>query len=102
MRDMTEYKYKYFTGLDSFSFDKENPKAAFENPTIYLAVCVKECPKASAEKIAAGEKIDCMINNDVRECPTYTDSAFLDTTLQFNYCIPKTDKAEEIVKEMYA
>lgn len=42
IRDFTEYKYKFFTNLDSF--DAENVKTAFDNHVIYNAVCVKECP----------------------------------------------------------
>ena len=48
MRDFREYKYKFFTNLNAFSIDtdksvEENLKA-FDNPLIYHAVCVKECP----------------------------------------------------------
>ena len=107
IRDMTEYKYKFFTNLQSFSIDtdksaEENLKA-FDNPEIYWAVCVKECP--SGDKVDTDEKIDCMVNNDVKECPTYKNNklanVFYDTKLTYNYCVPQADEAKEIVLEMY-
>lgn len=100
LRDFTEYKFKFFTNLDSI--DTNAGKEMFKNPAIFWAVCVKECPDGvTVEKIASGGKVDCLLNNDVSECPSYTDSMFMNTTLQYNYCIPRTDKAEAIVKEMY-
>jgi hypothetical protein len=63
---------------------------------------VKECPDGvTSEKIASGAKIECMINNDVKVCPSYSSSIFMNTTYHFKYCIPRTDKAEAIIKEMY-
>lgn len=101
IRDMTEYKYKYFTNLGAIKLDAPS-KDMFKDPVIYWAVCVKECPDGvTVEKIATKEKIDCMINNDVTVCPSYSDSIFMNTTTQYNYCIPRTDKAEAIIKEMY-
>lgn len=70
---------------------------------IYYAVCVKECPTQAM--IDAKEKIECMPNNDVPECPGYESklaNVFYDTKDTFNYCIPNTDEAETIVKELYA
>jgi hypothetical protein len=39
-RDFTEYKYKFFTGLESLTEGAD----ALKNPTLFNAVCVKECP----------------------------------------------------------
>lgn len=106
IRDFTEYKYKFFTNLQDFSIDtdvsvEENLKA-FENPKIYWAVCVKECP--TGDKVDSDETIDCMVNNDVTECPNYKNklaNVFYDTKMTYNYCVPQADEAKEIVTEMY-
>lgn len=66
---------------------------------IYHAVCVKECPTEA--KVDSDEKIDCMVNLDVRECPGYKGdmaNIFYDTKMTFNYCIPRPDEAKDIVK----
>ena len=111
IRDFSDYKYKFFTNLQAFSVDTdktveenaEDLKKLFENPLIYYAVCVKECPTQAM--IDANEKIECMVNNDVTACPGYESklaNIFYDTKETFNYCIPNTDEAETIVKELYA
>ena len=67
-------------------------------PLIYQAVCVKECPTEA--KVDSDEKIDCMVNLDVRECPGYKGdmaNIFYDTKMTFNYCIPRPDEAKDIV-----
>jgi hypothetical protein len=101
MRDFSEYKYKYFTNLEAFNVDEG--LEAFKNPRIYQAVCVKECPdNIGFKEIAEGGRIDCLTNEDVKTCPEYSASVFMNTTRRLTYCIPKTDKAEAILKEMYA
>lgn len=85
IRDFTEYKYKFFTNLDSF--DADNVKTAFDNPVIYNAICVKECPskavaetnetsqenESGGERLLNEERIDCMVNKNVTECPKLSD-----------------------------
>jgi hypothetical protein len=100
IRDFSDYKYKFFTNLDKFDLNKK--EEAFKDPQIYRAVCVKKCPEdVTSETIGKGETIECMVNQDVPECPKHSLSIFMNTTERYNYCIPKTDKAEAIVKEMY-
>lgn len=94
IRDFTDYKYKFFTNLQAFKVpdtdsSAEDVSAAFDDPAIYYAVCVKECPDGA--KVGSDEKIDCMINNNVKECPGYKDTlanVFFDTKMQSNYCVP--------------
>lgn len=53
MRDFTEYKYKYFTGLESVVEGAE----ALKNPSFFNAVCVKECPSGvSKAKMLSADK----------------------------------------------
>ena len=106
IRDFTEYKYKFFTNLQDFSINKEDEvdmiKKAFANPKIYSAVCVKECPVEA--KVDSDELLDCMPNRENMECPGYKNkmaNIFYDTTATFNYCVPNTDEAEEVLKEIF-
>jgi hypothetical protein len=106
IRDFSEYKYKFFTGLTEFEFNKEDGvdffKNALSNPKVYAAVCVKECPTEA--KVDSDELLDCMINNEVQVCPGYKSelaNIFYDTKEYFNYCIPRADEAVELVTELY-
>lgn len=63
---------------------------------------MKECP--TGDKVGSDETIDCMINNDNPTCPDYKSNManiFYDTTVQFNYCIPDTDEAEDVLTEIW-
>jgi hypothetical protein len=63
---------------------------------------VKECPTEA--KVDSDELIDCMPNLENTVCPGYKNklaNIFYDTTATFNYCIPKTDEAEEALTEIY-
>lgn len=77
-------------------------KNAFANPKIYSAVCVKECPVEA--KVDSDELLDCMPNRENMKCPGYKNknaNIFYDTTATFNYCVPNTDEAEDILKEIF-
>jgi hypothetical protein len=105
-RDFTEYKYKYFTGLlNGVKEAAADGADALDNPALFNAVCVKECPtdvpKSQAGLAALGiknpldllnddNKMDCMVNDDVSECPI----ASYNTTMKFNYCLPDVDEED--------
>lgn len=64
---------------------------------------MKECPTEA--KLDSDELLDCMPNNENPTCPGYKNelaNIFYDTTMIFNYCIPRADEAEDIVTELYA
>lgn len=104
-RDFSEYKYKYFTGLiDGVASAASDGSKALESSAMYNAVCVKECPKDLPKSgllnafvnNPLAEKMDCMTNDDLPECPV----AQYNTTLKYNYCLPDVD--EEAAKEQFA
>lgn len=107
-RDFTEYKYKYFTGLlTGIQAAAADGTKAFDKPIIYNAVCVKECPSnveksgllSSVINNPLAKRMDCMVNDDVSECPVAT----YNTTAKFNYCLPDVDSEEmkDTAEEMY-
>mgnify|MGYP000869539554 FL=1 len=102
-RDFTEYKYKYFDGLlNGVKEAAADGADALDNPALFNAVCVKECPtdvpKSQAGLAALGitnpldkgNQMDCLVNDDVSECPV----ASYNTTMKFNYCLPDVDEEE--------
>lgn len=110
-RNFTDYKYKYFTGLLEGLKDAASDGAdAIENPALFNAVCVKECPTEvpdSAGGLALfgidnplATRMDCMVNDDVSECPV----ASYNTTMKFNYCLPEVsgDDMKDVAEELYA
>jgi hypothetical protein len=96
-RDFTEYKFKYFTNLDSFLKGAD----ALNTPKLFNAVCVKKCPTDVPLVDMVSSKVqECMINDDVKVCPGY-DNIFINTTVIYGYCMPETDNAESAVGELY-
>ena len=94
-RDFTDYPFKFFTGLSNIAEGSD----ALNNKALYFAVCVKECPSdVPLSKSADPTEVqECMVNDDVPECPTYA-SLFINTTAQYGYCMPDTDNASSAVK----
>ena len=46
------------------------------------------------------EKIDCMPNDDVNECPEF-DPVFSNTTVRYGYCMPAQFGDNKAIKEVY-
>jgi hypothetical protein len=96
-RDFTQYKYKYFTNLDSFAEGTD----AFKTPKIFNAVCVKVCPSNVPQSdMGSSKRQDCMVNDDVTQCPGY-NSLFVNTTAKYSYCLPDSKDKKSAVAELY-
>lgn len=78
--EFEEYPYKHFTSLLEGS----------QNPLyLYYAVCVKECPMKETDYACIG-------NSEVG-----CKQSYYDTELDFMYCLPTKEDAQEALMAIY-
>jgi len=84
-RDLTDYKFKYFTIMN-------NPDYANNNK--WQATCVKSCPSKGSIPSCAPD--------DVVECKTYRNPSLFETAVVLkSYCLPTEAEGKAIMQQFW-